>query len=853
MKPKSYLLRHKVYLAVLCFSVIGICDIAFGNEASAQRRAVMPSQHAEVFKTYCYDCHDAQSQEGSVNLEEIPFEISSDIETAERWAKILNAINSGEMPPENSAPISDEDKTSFLDDLSKQMVTARKILSDSGGVITMRRLNRREYQNTVEELLGLRPDVSTLPDDQATSGFDTAGASLFFSSNQLEEYLAVARRTLELTFRESTAESKTIRVEPEEVSTPHYQGVEKELQDRIDRANAYIANQDKPAADFGFLDMYQAKRTLGSASNWLPQIQEYLQRPETTEGVALILTIKFGGTTKVKMPSLGVGEGGKYTIRLRAAMYPDAPERFHYVEFTSGNSSGRSHLGWRKVTGTLDNPQLITFPIEHKPGEKNQVWIHQRSHQDRGDKNLWTIDQQNNGIGTPPGVWIDWAELTGPEPNQSSKANEILFEKPKQWSHKKYVREVLHRFATRAFRGEKPDPDFLDRLVGQYDSNIANGKKHREAIVDSLAIILSSPSFLYMVESTGNGSSLLTQNELAVRLSYFLWSEAPDEDLLEVARSGKLSDPATLRAQTSRMLADEKAGRFVRGFVHQWLQMERLDMFQFHGVRYPTFDNAVRANARDEIYETILLMMKEQLPLHALLKSDFVVINDLLAGYYGLPEIKGHEFRKVNLPADSIRGGLLGTAAIHAMGSDGLRSSPVERGAWVLRHLLNDPPPPAPPNVPQLSRLAGEVLGARELQKAHQEEPQCAQCHRKIDPIGYGLENFNAAGLWRNKETLEIGNRKKGGTKDFDIDPSGKLPNGEVFTSYAELRDGVANYADEFARGHTEALIAYGLGRPYGFTDQDLADEMVRHAKSKNYAPNAFIHALIQSKQFRSK
>jgi hypothetical protein len=171
----------------------------------------------------------------------------------------------------------------------------------------------------------------------------------------------------------------------------------------------------------------------------------------------------------------------------------------------------------------------------------------------------------------------------------------------------------------------------------------------------------------------------------------------------------------------------------------------------------------------------------------------------------------------------------------------------------VLRHLINDPPPPAPPNVPQLSRLAGQVLSARELGRAHQEQPQCAQCHQKIDPIGFGLENFDAAGLWREKETIIIGKRKAQRTKEFSIDPSGQTPSGTKFADYFELRDAVAQHADDFANGFTEALISYGLGRPYGFTDQDLADEMMKQASQGDYEISLFIHALVQSKQFQSK
>ena len=230
------------------------------------------------------------------------------------------------------------------------------------------------------------------------------------------------------------------------------------------------------------------------------------------------------------------------------------------------------------------------------------------------------------------------------------------------------------------------------------------------------------------------------------------------------------------------------------------------------------------------------------------------MINGLLANYYGIEGVTGDEFRKVKLPAGSPRGGLLGTAAIHAMGSDGIESSPVERGAWVLRYLLNDPPPPAPPNVPQLSRLADKPLSTRDRLRAHQEEAQCASCHRKIDPIGFGLENFDAAGKWRTTEAHRIKTRRNWRTtKTWEIDPSGAFHNGPAFANYFELRDRIAEREPDFARGFTEALIDYSLGRPFGFTDEDLANEILSAAKAKQYSVSEFIHSLVLSQTFRKK
>jgi hypothetical protein len=280
--------------------------------------------------------------------------------------------------------------------------------------------------------------------------------------------------------------------------------------------------------------------------------------------------------------------------------------------------------------------------------------------------------------------------------------------------------------------------------------------------------------------------------------------------------------------------------------------MDRLDFFQFNYEWYPEFDDSVKNAARLEIYKTLQTLVQENLGIGQLLKSDFIVINDLLAEYYGIDGVVGHEFRKVQVPTNSPRGGLLGTAAILAMGSDGERSSPVERGAWVMRKLLHDAPPPAPANVPQLSRLVDEMLPARELQVAHMEEPQCAQCHREIDPIGYGLENFNAAGQWRTLERI-VSNDKKVEDAWAPIDPHGTLPDKTPFSDYYELRDRISEHEDAFARSLTEALIEYGLGRPYSFTDYDLAAKILDSAKSKDFQTRVFIHALVQSQPFRQK
>lgn len=832
-----------------------ICSTTFAHAATDDLQAVMPDRHFDVLDTYCLDCHDSSTEKGEVNLETLSFTLTDDIRTAEIWNKVLNAMNSGEMPPEDKKQVSAEEKTEFLRDLSEQMVLARSVLSDSGGEIALRRLNRREYANTLEALLGIRPDTSNLPDDRANAEFDTEGASLYFSSDQLEQYLGTARNALELALlAKPLRESEIIRIEPEEFYYPHYANLAAESLDRAERYYSFLGagGTDEAAKQFGFLDAWQGNRSSGAISDRFVPLQKWLDAPENKKGAALMITIK-NGFTQMKFPQLRAWQPGKYVIRVRAAAYEDDPARFRYLEFSRREDQNATRLGWRKVSAPLNDPQVIEFPIEHEPGADAAYWVQKRTHMDRGDKNLHSIYVEENGYGTPWGVWIDWVEMEGPLPEEPNPAvAKVLFEKEDAQSEEDYAREVIRRFTTQAFRGKQPEPDFVDKLVTRFQIKRAEGEDLTQALIDPLAIVLTSPSFLYMVEAASNETSeKLTGTELANRLSYFLWSEPPDEELLALGKDGKLAKPWILEKQTKRLLADSRSDRFIRSFAFQWLEMYRLGMFAFEGRDYPEFDNAARDSAGEEIYQTISTLLHEKLPLRHLLKSDFVVINDVLADYYGIEGVEGHHWRKVTVPKDSPRGGLIGSAAVAAMGSDGQRSSPVERGVWVLRKLLNDPPPPAPPNVPQLSRFEDEILSSRDLVLIHQQEPQCAQCHQKIDPIGFGMENFDAAGMWR--ETDVIRGRKQSVLGEFPIDPSGTLNQGRTFSSFFELRDLVADELDGFAMGLTEALISYGLGRPFGFTDHELAHKIVAQAKSSDYEIADFIHALVQSKTFQSK
>ena len=878
-------------------------------EPGKKPAAVFPRKNFEVIDKYCIDCHDASLKKGKVNLEDLSFDIHT-VEQAEMWQKVYNAVGSGEMPPEDEDQLQNKEKADFLDDLANTMVVARKSLSDTGGQIAMRRLNRREYGNTIRDLLGVTLDINQLPADGGGGTFDTVGGSQFVSSDQIEQYLELGRAAIDEAFQRRAMSGKKpaiVRMEPEKSIRP---GIEKtaskieaaqkrfsKWKAEVDKAVAKPVNQKRlpvllkqnpkmenpihfysfvelfegvpPAKNYGFKDAFEA--TL-QHPDWdrseLAIRKHYMTLPHRDKGLYLKLAHGMGRldiTPKKFVP-------GTYRMRVRVGAVEGAPASRRFIEighpYSKPIAPGRMALegapiSQHQITGTIAKPQIVESVFELKATDPKIVSVRER--QPLEAKALWTAHNRlkaKNGYGHPPAIWIDWVELEGPlaAPAGSAKTFDWWVSEQKIKEPIARARKILEQFSLEAMRGTAPSKDYIDRLVGIFQTRRKAGENFDIAIRTPMSIVLASPGFLYLHEpGSEKKRRMLDDRELAVRLSYFLWSAPPDAQLLALAKQGKLNSPAVLKQQVDRMIADPRADAFVSGFVHQWLHMERLDFFQFDPNRHREFDESMRTASRQEVYESFTHLLRGKGPqahLGYMLKSDYVMINGLLANYYGIEGVVGDEFRKVKLPPNSPRGGLLGMAAIHAMGSDGIDSSPVERGAWVLRYVLNDPPPPAPPNVPQLSRLNDKPLSSREKVIAHQTEAQCASCHRKIDPIGFGLENFDAAGKWRTEERRYSRNRKGNMTPSkgsFPIDASGQLYKGPAFANYFELRDIIVGRHNDFIRGYCEALIEYGLGRPTSIVDVDLVNEMMAAAKKENNATGAFIHALVQSEPFRRK
>ncbi len=849
-------------LRFLCALLFVLSCSAFADSPPVHAR--MDEKQRDFLKTYCVECHNADKQKGKLRLDNISFTLDS-VENADRWQKILNQLNSGEMPPDDAKQPEKITKTEFLDTLAHTIVAARKSLSDQGGRITMRRLNRREYQNTIRDLLGVQIDARDLPADGGAGTFDTVGSSLFMSSDQFEQYLVLGRKALDEVFAQANSvEPRKERRESEIMANRvvrgtyggYYLGGYKS-------AKSWLASdRSKPPKDFGLPDEKEVEFRIMVYREHAPSFTSYLANPLSETGALLTIynvhpeevvalppdtSTDWDKTVRPPVPT------GAYQLRLRVGQIPGTPKARAFLEMgTHTPDGGFASQRVFQITGSVNQPQTIEVPVTiTKDGPHSFVFREKRPL--NADEEIYNESQKRTGVGPDPVLWVDWVEWEGPLPSPVLKEalHRLLFENTGGLSEAEYARAILQRFITRAFREQTPDPDYLTRLMKIFATRRQAGDKFEDALKEPLSVVLASPGFLYLSEP-GNEKTprTLTDPELATRLAYFLWSAPPDDTLMDLARHNQLHQPAILTQQVNRLIADPRAWAFISGFTHQWLGLERLDFFQFNTKLYRDFDESTKVVSKQEVFHTFEQLLHANLSLRYLLKSDFVVVNGLLANYYGLPGVTGDQFRKVSLPTDSPRGGLLGMAAILAMGGNGERTSPVERGAWVLRKLINDPPPPAPPNVPQLTRLENKILTVRERMQAHQEEPQCASCHRKIDPIGFGLENFNAAGKWRTEDTYE----KAGvGKKTWPIDSAAAFYNGAPFKDYFELRDQIAAQPDKFARGFTEALIEYALGRPYGFSDDELAISIVQRAKQQDFATREFIQALVASQAFHTK
>ena len=384
----------------------------------------------------------------------------------------------------------------------------------------------------------------------------------------------------------------------------------------------------------------------------------------------------------------------------------------------------------------------------------------------------------------------------------------------------------------------------VDQKMKLFDILRPQCKDSQEAILEVLASVISSPKFLYLVRSNGKKkqNQKISDFELASRLSFFLWSSQPDEELMGLAKKGKLSDPKVLEQQTRRLLNDPKSQRFARHFTRQWLGMDQLDFLKFDKKTYGKVDPLLVEAMKNEPVALFAEMLKNNEPVMDFIHSDYVLANHRLAEHYGLPEVSGIHLRKVGLPPESKRGGLLGQAGLLAMNSNGKDSNPLKRGVWLLENLLNDPPPPPPPAVPEIDLADPDILklSLKERMEDHRNDPACFSCHAKIDPWGIAFENFDALGQWRDK------------IADKPVDASSLLYNKDELHGLQGVKEYLlANRQDQFTRAMVHKLSAYALGRPLSFGDRAEVDRIAVDLRKKGNGLTDLVILVVKSDLFR--
>ncbi len=836
----------RIVLVFLLFvGVASSVEVAEGGV----RVAKVSEEVTGFLKEYCVRCHGPKKQKGKLRFDTMPTMIA-DAAIAQRWQDILDVLNLSEMPPEDVKQPTKADLSNMLETLTGNLREAKKRLADSGGRVILRRLNRREYRRTIEALFGVPVDVSILPDDGRVDGFDTLGQAHGFSSLHLERYLSIGRKVLDKAY--GVGKGRAARGYKKRVET---EGASKRIEREIPRLEKKIANATKLIE--GGRKQHVERREITRTEVKLSR--DYLGREEAQDGVLL----PFYGLNLI--PHVQVGKKaatGKYRVRVRCGRVGGKASNVVHMRVVRGEFRAKvpDEVFYFQITGTREKPQVVEFTFDVDNIRSDRLAFERRTiaREKLGrfaDTRGYFFKYKDVAYlleDRRPNLWIDWIEVEGPLAGRSGplSAGELFKGRDLSKLSDKDARSIIERFAYVAFRRSNADAGYVGKLMKVYGEARGHGADVREAMKDVMMVVLASPRFLYLYEPLGEGekSRRLTDRELAIRLSYFLWSGPPDEALYRVAEAGKLRDAEVLRGQVDRMIASPRADLFIKTFATQWLELDRLDGIDPSATGSKFYDEAVREDSRREVYAFFGTLLRENLAATNMLDSEFAVLNGLMADFYGIAGVRGDRFRKVKLGTGSARGGLLGQSAILTLTGTGKRTSPVERGVFVLRKLLHRPPPPAPANVPMLDEKSVGTRSIRETLSIHMSKAQCSSCHRRIDPLGFSMEHFDPVGLWRESVLSEDGSKR------FSIDSSGVMPDGRrKFGSFVEMKGHLAKEREAFMTGLTEAMMTYGLGRTIGFTDQDVVEGIVRETAKKGYRLRELVHRIVGSRPFMTK
>lgn len=797
----------------------------------------------EFLGSYCLECHDGSVSKGDRDFEafELPLQDLADLVAAK---DIVDQVTLREMPPKEADQPGDEERLALVRALRGGIAEARSRFESTGSRTVLRRLSNREYENTLATLFGRRVDTLGLtadfPKDATSRHLDNVGSALVTSGFLLDQYFQAANRLVETRLGKPATEPQSWHftgnfVQYEELSGPH-----------------------KAAFDYKFLCLYE--------------------QPDTDT--------RQGGYGHIEDFLGGVPVSGLYEIEVQAqALHRDT----HYDPKIFGiDFSEPFRLGvvpGDATKGHIHDPQAIepllaetVVPDEAPAWLKFEVWLEQGQtprfvfpngpYESRASvleinrryKDEFKGDISKSGVsrthllreGKLPHIRIGEIKIHGPLPEVGGAAEENAVFGPGGFREER-AEEQLLAFAEKAFRRPLEEKE-RERVAGAYRKRLAEGAAPRQAALDTVKLVLCSPGFLYLGETTPEEERLLRPYDLASRLSYALWAGPPDEALLAAAAEGNLADPAALRGQIERMLEDPRSERFVEAFLDGWLNLRELGSQppprQAARVYYAEdLPSSMKAEAR--LFFRHLL--EENRPVTDFLDSGYTFVDKKLAKLYDLPEKEelrlADGFRRVELRDRGRRGGVLGMAAVLAVSANGVETSPVTRGVWVSENLLGVVPPAPPDEVPEIESDVSGATTIRERLARHAADRTCAECHRKIDTLGFALESFDPIGRWRSKYPAT---KKDGPTPP--VDASGEFPSGEAYADFREFRRILAEgRRDPFSRHLVSTLLAYATGRHMEVVDDYGIEDILARVREDGYGLRTLVVESLASEIFRSR
>jgi hypothetical protein len=764
--------------------LISASPASFASEAS--------DGFESLINQYCTGCHDAATRKGKLDLEGIlPQDIPSNNRT---WEKVLLMLQARQMPPVGKPRPDDQAYQAVTQHLASTLDAAAARKPNPGRTDTFRRLNRTEYQNAIRDLLALDIDASTLlPPDESSHGFDHITVT-DLAPSLLTRYIQAAQKISRLAVGSplNRPDGVTYRIKPDRTQVAHVPGL--------------------PLGTRGG-DVF--RHNFPRTGEYEVQVRLTRDRNDEVEGLngshQLEVLLDKSRVADFKLTRPRGGPADFDDSQLHARILVSAGPHDLGVTFVDNGQS---------VDETLRQPLNVAFNLHRHP---------------RPSPALYEVSITGPLQGGP----------SPDSPGDTPSRRRIFQARPgAQIDAAAAARKSLALLARTAYRRPVDDTD-LDRLMSFFNKS---GGDFEAGVEAGLEAILTSPSFLFKIERQPGDLApgdpyRLSDIELASRLSFFLWSSIPDDELLTLAERGKMRDPATLESQVKRMLADPRAQTLATNFASQWLHLRNLDSTTPDGRLYPDFDDNLRKAMRQETLMHVLDMLRADHSVLSLIRTDHTFLNERLAKHYGIPHVYGSQFRKVQLPPDSPRGGLLRHASILTVTSYATRTSPVIRGNWVLENILGSPAPPPPQDVPSLdnAEVIASDLPMRQRLSKHRADPSCATCHNLMDPVGFAMENFDAVGQWR---TLEAGQ---------PVDAKGSLPDGSAFEGVAGLENAILKRPELFVTALTERLMTYALGRGVELDDAPAVRQVVRQAAARGYSFSAIVQAIVRSTPFQMR